>query len=159
MRIKSLVDEDFVNYKKPVMLIGTCFCNGKCCIEAGIPLSICQNDATRRAPIKDVPNAVLIDRYLRNPITQGICFGGLEPMEQFDELIAFIKEFRNKCQDDVVIYTGYKEEEIEKEIASLRSLGNVVLKLGRYIPDRAPRFDEVLGIRLASDNQYGKKLS
>lgn len=38
MRVKTIVDEDFTNYKKPAMFIGTISCGGKCCIEAGIPL-------------------------------------------------------------------------------------------------------------------------
>ena len=48
MRVKTIVDEDFTNYKKPAMFIGTISCGGKCCIEAGIPLSVCQNDGWYR---------------------------------------------------------------------------------------------------------------
>ena len=36
MRVKTVVDEDFTNYKKPSMFIGTISCGGKCCIEAGM---------------------------------------------------------------------------------------------------------------------------
>lgn len=53
MRVKTIVDEDFTNYKKPAMFIGTISCGGKCCIEAGIPLSVCQNDGWRScAPLR-----------------------------------------------------------------------------------------------------------
>ena len=44
MRIKMLVEEDFTNYKKAAMVIGAISCGGKCCTEAGITLSVCQND-------------------------------------------------------------------------------------------------------------------
>ena len=44
MRIKAIIDEDYTNYKKPAMFIGTASCCGKCCKEAGLPLSVCQND-------------------------------------------------------------------------------------------------------------------
>jgi hypothetical protein len=47
MRVKNIVYEDFVNYKKPSMFIGTISCGGKCCIEAGIPFSVCQTDVWR----------------------------------------------------------------------------------------------------------------
>ena len=35
MIIKGIIDEDFVNYKKPSMFLGTCFCDLKCCREKG----------------------------------------------------------------------------------------------------------------------------
>jgi len=41
MRIKTIKDEDFVNYKKASMFIGTATCDFKCCKEAGIPLEVC----------------------------------------------------------------------------------------------------------------------
>lgn len=50
MRVKTIVDEDFTNYKKPAMFIGTISCGGKCCIEAGIPLSVCQMMGGVQAP-------------------------------------------------------------------------------------------------------------
>lgn len=50
MRVKTVVDEDFTNYKKPAMFIGTISCGGKCCIEAGIPLSVCQMMGGALAP-------------------------------------------------------------------------------------------------------------
>ena len=33
MRVKTIVEEDFTNYKKPAMFIGTISCGGKCCLE------------------------------------------------------------------------------------------------------------------------------
>lgn len=161
MRIKQLRDEDFTNYKKASMFIGTISCGGKCCIEAGIPFTICQNDELRRSPIIKMDNKTLIDRYLNNFITSSIVFGGLEPFEQFDELKDFIYDFRMnyKVLDDIIIYTGYKPEEIVNEITELEVFPNIIIKFGRYIPNRLSRYDDILGITLASDNQYAKKIS
>lgn len=50
MRVKNIVEEDFTNYKKPSMFIGTISCGGKCCLEADIPISVCQNDGGAHAP-------------------------------------------------------------------------------------------------------------
>lgn len=162
MRVKTIVDEDFVNYKKPSMFVGTISCGGKCCIEGGFPLSVCQNDGWRgNAPI-DIQDRVIIERYLHNSIPQAIVFGGLEPFEQTDELFEFIDMLRNKykCSDDVVIYTGYNKEEISSIVERLtHRFDNIVIKFGRYIPDIKSRFDEVLGVELASENQYAVRIS
>lgn len=162
MRVKTIVDEDFVNYQKPSMFIGTISCGGKCCIEGGFPLSVCQNDGWRgNAPI-DIRDRVIIERYLHNGISRAIVFGGLEPMEQSDELFEFIDMLRNtyKCDDDVVIYTGYNREEISGIVERLaHRFSNIIIKFGRYIPNMKSRFDEVLGVELASDNQYAVRIS
>lgn len=160
MRIKSIIYEDFVNYKLPSMFIGSISCGGKCCIEANISLSVCQNDEWRNAESIFVDDDVLCKRYLSNDITKAIVVGGLEPFEQFSELCELLATLRNefKCSDDVVIYTGYYPEEIESEIEFLKFFGNIIVKFGRYIPNRPHRYDEVLGVELVSDNQYAKRI-
>lgn len=161
MRVKTIVDEDFTNYKKPTMFVGTVSCGGKCCIEAGIPISVCQNDGWRScAPIK-ISTRTLCERYLTNKITKAIVFGGLEPFEQTDELLWFIRVLRvtYKCDDDIVIYTGYYPDEISDKLKRLKEFANVIVKFGRYIPNKPSRYDEVLGVTLASDNQYAERIS
>lgn len=161
MKIKTLVDEDFTNYKEPVMFIGTAFCTGKCCKEQNLPLSVCQNDGWRNAAPVDIPDKDIIERYLDNDITKAICFGGLEPFEQFDEVFNFIAVFRNyyHCDDTVVIYTGYNNTEILSQIEMLKKMPNIIIKFGRYIVNQDKHYDEILGVELASDNQYTEKIS
>lgn len=161
MRVKTIVDEDFTNYKKPSMFIGTISCGGKCCIEAGIPLSVCQNDGWRSGAPIDINDSKLCERYISNPITQAIVFGGLEPLEQFEELESFLYVLRDvfQCDDDVVIYTGYYPNEVSDRLEKLAKYKNIVVKFGRYIPNKANRFDEVLGITLVSDNQYAERIT
>lgn len=161
MRVKAIIDERFDDYKKPSMFIGTISCGGKCCKEAGIPLSVCQNDGWRsRAPV-NIRTRDLCERYLRNKITSAIVFGGLEPLEQADELIFFIRVLRlnYKCNDDIVIYTGYTPDEVPEIIKRLKQFPNIIIKFGRYQPNRPGRYDAVLGITLASDNQYAERIS
>ena len=161
MRVKTIVDEDFVNYKKPSMFIGTISCGGKCCIEGGFPLSVCQNDGWRgNAPI-NILDEVIVKRYLNNPITKSIVLGGMEPMEQSDEVLALIKTLRDDygCHDDVVIYTGYYPDEVTAILEKLQSFDNIVVKFGRYIPNIKSRFDDVLGVTLVSENQYAERIS
>ena len=159
MRIKTIKDEDFINYKLPSMFIGTISCSGKCCIEAGLPLSICQNDFWRSAKILDIPDEDIVNRYLNNQFTSAIVFGGLEPFEQFDELLNIVKAFREKTNDTIVIYTGYYEEELVNEIEALSDYSDIIVKFGRYKPDRKSIFDPIIGVTLASDNQYAKPIS
>lgn len=160
MKIKGLKDEDFVNYKKPSMFIGSCICNWKCCIEQNLDKSICQNSALANSKTLDVPDDEIFMRYINNPITNSIVIGGLEPMLQFEEVRNLIKTFRNNgCNDDFVLYTGYYRSEIANEIEILSSeFSNIIVKFGRYIPGQEKHKDKVLGIYLASDNQYAEKI-
>lgn len=159
IRIKFLREEDFVNYKKPAMFIGLPFCSFKCCKEANLPITVCQNHALRESEILEFPISRLILKYMNNPITEAVVFGGLEPLDSFEEVLEFISEFRKISDDDVIIYTGFKEDEIQDKIETLKKYRNIILKIGRYIPNRPSVYDEILGVELASDNQYGKKVS
>lgn len=156
MRIKSIVEEDFIQYKKPSMFIITSFCNWKCCKELNLDISICQNAPLVNRPIMKLEDSEIISRYLSNPITQAIVFGGLEPFDQFEELKQFISEFRKVSSDDIVIYTGFYKEEIIDKIEQLKPFKNIIVKFGRYIPNQASHYDDVLGVTLASPNQKGE---
>lgn len=162
MRVKTIIDEDFVNYRKPAMFIGCISCGGKCAQEGNFPLSVCQNDQWRNAPVIEVHDDDLILRYLLNDITSAIVFGLLEPLEQQDELYEFVRKLRKdfKCGDDVVIYTGYDADEVAEYVNKLANdFGNIVVKYGRFKLGDAPHYDDVLGVKLASDNQYAARYS
>ena len=159
IRVKGLIPEDFTIYKKPSLFIATCFCDWKCCHEANIPESVCQNNELARADIQEVSIDKLINYYLYNPITKAVVFGGLEPFQQCEEMLLFIDEFRKVTDDDIVIYTGYNKEEILDEVSKLSQYSNIIIKYGRFIPNHKPHFDEVLGISLISDNQYAERIS
>ena len=157
MKIKYIIDENFQDYKKTSMMIAMCSCDWKCLKELNLDISICQNSQIAQQKNIEVSIESIIDRYLNNPITQAVVIGGLEPMLQFDEVLEFIKQFRQYSDDDIVIYTGYYPEEIQDKIKELIQYKNIIIKFGRYIPDKDKRFDEVLGIWLASDNQFAVK--
>ena len=161
MRLKTLIDEDFINYKKASMFIGTISCSGKCCVEANISLDVCQNREWIKLPTIEVSDDEICNRYIDNKLTSAIVIGGLEPFEQFEELKNFIKTLREKyeCDDDIVIYSGYTSEELKDMILELKKYKNIIIKFGRFIPNSTPRYDTVLGITLISDNQYGEKIS
>lgn len=154
MRLKSLVYEDFTQYRKPSMFLGSCFCDFKCEKEYGKDCH-CQNSPAYMEKIVDCADVQLVEKYLKNPITKAVVIGGFEPLLQFDELIQFIEAFRKYSNDDIVIYTGYTEDEIEAPISKLKTYKNIILKVGRYIPHQNKHYDKVLGVELASDNQYG----
>lgn len=156
MLIKGLVDEDFVNYKVPSMYICTNTCSFKCDKESGT--SCCQNSSLARATSTAIDDDTIIRRYLSNPITKAIVFAGLEPMEQFDEMFAFIKQLRTvyHCYDTVVIYTGFNKSEVLSMVEALEPFGNIIVKFGRYIPNNEKRYDDTLGVYLASSNQYAE---
>ena len=152
--------EDFVNYAKPSIFLITCQCDWKCCHEANIPISICQNEPIIRQPTKEFLISSVYKAYIENEITKAIVVGGLEPFMQFNEILSLLKYFReNNCWDDFVIYTGYYKEEIANRIALLSKYKNIVIKYGRYIPRQEKHYDEVLGVYLASSNQYAERIS
>lgn len=155
MKIKFLNECDFVNYKKPSMFIGFPTCNWKCERECGRS-GMCQNAALAKEPNIHISVIEVTERYLANPITSAIVCGGLEPMDSWDDLQALIMYIRYYTHDDIVIYTGYKEEEIQNKLEWLELYENIIVKFGRYVPGGQPHRDEVLGVQLASDNQYAK---
>lgn len=159
MRIKGITDEDFVNYKQPSMYICMSFCDFKCDRESGV--SCCQNSSLAKQSIVELPDEQIIQRYLGNPITKAICFAGLEPFEQFIEVYTFVRNLRNKyhCDDTVVIYTGFNKDEITPQVEALSEYPNIIIKFGRFVPNSESHYDEVLGVHLASPNQYAEEIS
>ena len=157
MIIKGLLDEDIVNYKLCSMFILFPYCTFKCEKECGI--KCCQNSPLAKAEVLDVDAETIVQRYINNPISKAIVFGGLEPFDSWDDMYRLIGQFRIYTDDPIIIYTGYKEEEITEKINLLKTLSNIIIKFGRFIPNDSPIYDEVLGITLASHNQYAKKIS
>lgn len=160
MIIKGIIEEDFVNYKKPAMVIEFPFCDFKCDKECGKP--ICQNNSLTKIRNVKVEEEYIIERYLKNPITEAIICQGLEPLDTMVMLFLFIKKFREFSNDDIVIYTGYnKKEERPQDLIKFikrNQYKNIIIKYGRYIPNQTPHYDEVLGVKLASNNQYAERL-
>jgi hypothetical protein len=159
MLVKDVRDEDFVNYKKAAMFIACPTCTFKCDKENWCQL--CQNMALVKTPTININNEELAQRYLNNPITHAIVFGGLEPFDTFDDVFDFIKCVRetHHCDDDIVIYTGYNHNEISEQIHLLRNYINIIIKYGRFRPNEKAHFDSILGINLISNNQYAEKIS
>lgn len=160
MFVKGIIDEDFVNYKKPAMVIEFPFCDFKCDKEYG--KAVCQNSPLIKAHNIKIEEKYIIEKYLKNPITEAIICQGLEPLDTMVMLFLFIKKFREFSDDDLVIYTGYnKEEERPQDLIKFikrNQYKNIIIKYGRYIPGQTPHYDEVLGVKLASDNQYAERL-
>ena len=164
MLIKGLQDEVFGDYKKPAMQIVFPSCDFKCDKENGCQM--CQNSQLAHEPIIDIDLYEIKKRYINNPITKAIVLGGLEPFDSPLQLINFIFDFRIYSSDDIVIYTGYTEEELQDmdklpglALDSIKSVPNIIIKYGRFRPNQEPHYDEVLGVKLASDNQYAKRIS
>ncbi len=160
MRIKQLVEEDFVNYKLPSMFIGMPTCNWKCCTEGGFDISVCQNSPLGACPVKEVRDLDLLLKFENNPITKAFVLGGLEPFDSYEDIFYFFeKKAYTGTPGEIVIYTGYYKDEVLDKIQDLQECfpkQKFVIKFGRYIPNKSSRYDEVLGVTLASDNQYAE---
>ena len=158
IKIRGLIEEDFVNYKKPSMYIAFPYCTFKCDKECGY--SVCQNSSlVTNSEIINIDEQKIVNRYIDNPITTSIVISGLEPFDSYKDLFILIKAFREKTLDDIIIYTGYNKNEIENSIEELKQFKNIFIKFGRFIPNQEKHYDEVLQVTLASPNQYGEKIS
>lgn len=156
MQVITIKEEDVVNYKDISMFIALPYCSGKCWRELGLDCSICQNEELRNQPIINIDIHDLIDKYDNNPLTSAIVFGGMEPFDSFEDIRCFIMNFRYRHADPVVIYTGYTEDEVKEKFSPIYLYENIIIKYGRYIPNQKSHYDEILGVNLASDNQYAK---
>jgi len=159
MIIKGIVDEVFQDYKKSSMLIEMPYCTFKCLKELNLPISICQNCKLESQKNIDINVKDIIYRYLNNDLTEAVIFAGLEPMDSFSDVLEFIDEFRKVSNDEIVVYTGFDEIEIYDKITLLSQYKNVIMKFGRFIPNQEPHYDEILGVNLASNNQYARRIS
>lgn len=160
MRVKSIVSERFQDYKLPSMFIATCFCDYKCCTELGLDIGMCQNAPLAQMEDKDIDDQIIYEQFVKNPITKAVVVGGMEPMIQINEVVDLIKLFRNQGEDcPFVIYTGYYPNEIPEPLERLKQYKNIIVKFGRYIPNSQSKYDEILGVTLASSNQYAEIIS
>ena len=170
MKLVNLIEEDFTNYQKPGMFLGFPLCSGKCNDEAG--KIVCQNYTLNKAELIDISVDEIIRRYRNNPISKALICGGLEPFDTVHALYDICEAFRANFEDDIVIYTGYYPHEINKDVyaiawalekKAIRKISytgaRLIVKYGRFIPGHKPHFDETLGVFLASDNQYAKRIA
>ena len=156
MKLFGVIDEDFVNYKKISMILEFPTCTFKCNKEQGC--KVCQNSHLSSFNSQEYNTLELIKHYLSNDITEAIVMQGLEPFDSFEDLFEFISKFRDVCDDDIVIYSGYTVEEIKDKLTLLKMFDNIIVKFGRFIPSEKAKFDEVLGVNLVSPNQYASYL-
>ena len=159
MKIIDIVDVDFANYRKPSMFIIFPYCSFKCDKENGC--NLCQNSHLAQEPVINMSVNNILRRYVENSITEAIVCGGLEPFDTDNELFEFVELARDYVgiRDDIVIYTGYTEEELQDNFIfkQIIQFPNIIIKFGRFRPNEEAHFDEVLGIKLASNNQYAKR--
>lgn len=160
MLVKEIIAENFQDYKKISMFICANSCDGKCWREQGLSPAICQNDKILCQKTISIPNEEIVEMFMSNHVSEAIIFGGLEPLLQIEDVVDIIRILRDAGdRSDVVVYTGYKLEESPTQnfIQRIResNLPHVLLKVGRYIPNDIGKFDEILGVRLASQNQFG----
>ena len=160
MKLVNLIEEDFTNYRKPGMFLGFPYCSGKCNPIDDLP--VCQNQRLHCAKLIDISIDEIIDRYRKNRVVKCLIFGGMEPFDSFNEMLELITQFRSDQtflynDDPIIIYTGYYPFEIKEKISKIIEVNadhDLIIKFGRYIPGHQPHYDPILGVNLASDNQY-----
>jgi hypothetical protein len=126
MILKGVVDQDFVQYKKPCMTLMFPRCSFKCEIECGE--NVCQNGALAQARDIEVDTYAIAKRFLDNLMVNVLVCSGLEPFDSGKDLNRLISLLRFcECDDDVVIYTGYTEEEIKERFSWIYGHKNIII--------------------------------
>lgn len=156
MKLKGIIDYDCTNYKEPVLTLEFPFCDFKCDKLNGC--QVCQNNKLILEPNIEVSFSEIWRIYNENPLTKGFCFQGLEPFDSY-QIFDLIDTLRYFCDDPIIIYTGYTREELSKPIEILKQYPNIIIKWGRFIMGQNPHYDDILGVNLASDNQYAEKIT
>ena len=160
MQICAISLDDFIQYRKPSMFIGFPHCSFKWeKVYKNGKEKYCQISELANARKEDVDIDELLITYVRSNLMEAIVCGGLEPFDSWKDLKHLLKHFRDVSEDDFVIYTGYNKDEIVDKVEQLKQYPNVIIKYGRFIPNSEKRYDDVLGITLASNNQYAEKIS
>ena len=159
MKLKGIIDYDTVNYKEPTLTLLFNYCDFKCDKINGC--QVCQNSTLAREPDIEVSGEYIWQLYEQNPLTKAFCFQGLEPFDSYMDLIELVQFIRidKQCKDPIIIYTGYNKDEDKVTQMSLSHYPNIIVKWGRFILGHESHYDEILGIKLASDNQYAEVLT
>ena len=159
MKLKGIIDYDCTNYKEPVLTLEFPYCDFKCDKLNGC--QVCQNSSLVKEPTIEISLKTIWELYKQNPLTKGFCLQGLEPLDSIDDVLNFIKYIRgnNFCNDPIIIYTGYDKEEVTKFIYQITNFDNIIIKWGRFIKGQNLHYDRILGVNLASDNQYAEKIT
>ena len=160
MTLKGMELVDAINYKKISTFLIFPTCTFKCDVLNGC--IVCQNEYLReQSKLIVIPTLEVCKQFIASGISEAIVCGGLEPLDSIDDVIDLIETLRYtfKNNSDIVIYTGYTEEEVmeDKRMRVITTYPNIVIKYGRFIMNDTPRYDETLGVTLASSNQYAKR--
>lgn len=156
----DIIAQDFVNngLGSTFLIESGISCTFKCDKEC--KQSVCQNSPLTNASIIELSIDRVIEMYNSQNISHSITFQGLEPLDNLKQHLWFIYYFRKISNDPIILWTGYDESECEALIYLIKKMNwiNIIIKYGRYIPNRNKIYDEILGVWLSSDNQYAKEI-
>jgi len=155
----------FSDYKKTSLYFTVGLtCNFKCMKDIGTTKEDsveynCHNvELTKNEPTEYAESDIK-DMCKSNPFIEAFVMGGLEPFDDIVNTISLIACIREFSDMDIVIYTGYNKNEVVDKINKLSDFKNIIVKFGRFVPNSTPIYDDVLGVYLASENQYAEKIS
>lgn len=148
MRVREIIYNDTTKYRKPSATI------------------MMDNGGQDEEPAPAMKTEDVINEVLNGNRMSAFVFAGDEPYEQIDSIISFVKDLReyHHSDTDVVIYTDHYPIEscVVEGTDKLSEYKNIYIKWGRQLDEDeecTDVFDEVLGVRLPSDNQFGEKVS
>lgn len=155
MKLKVILDETYGDFEKAAMLLVAPTCYQKC---VG-----CQNLYLTNVRTKTYSDEYIVNRFLKNQFTEAIIIGGLEPLDDIDDVYSFVLNLLamtySANRPTLVIYTGYTLTELpelegwDEVETALKMYNKALVKFGRYIPNKPSVWSPELGVYLASNNQ------
>ncbi len=147
MLIQNIIHNESMSYKWPIMRI-------ELPDSESVNLHIDEISAV-------VADGDIIKSYLFNEFTEAIYIVG-DLITQFPEIFNFIAKLRNDfyCDDDVIVFTEYRETELNSVLDALRMFRNIIV----VFEDRSAikyslaHYDDILGVYIP-DNQYARRIS
>jgi organic radical activating enzyme len=120
--------------------------------DCNINCENCFNQHLKNTPSINMTATQIIETILKNPLNQGIIFGGLEWSLQPDDMIALIKlAYANGLE--IMVYTGLSESAFDRKLTKVKNVPNIYIKFGKYSEYQKCRRQEC-GVWLSSSNQY-----
>jgi len=153
MKLKNIIREDYLNYKKCSLYLAFSQCKLYC--------EDCFNFGLRDQENIIISAKTIIDWHSSNLFEEAIICSGLNPFDSFEDLEELVREcYKENYSCDLIIFTGYEKKDIEDKIYTLTKIKHsdqkIIIKYGRYDKYQVESiYDDNLGIYLPL-NQYSE---
>ena len=127
-------------------------------------LHLLDNNSQNKALLcrADAASHICTQNYLTIPVTVGVTPANMyiDNVKITDVSASIGKNSLDVILNYNVTYNGQTPTcKPAKSLVYVKNANNIIIKFGRFIPNQQSHYDAVLGIKLASSNQYAERIS